>query len=128
MIRLFVYGTLMRGQSQDGLLSAFSCLPAHTRGHLYLVPAGYPALVPDPAGQRIMGELFRVERPGVLRVLDLYEGVAEKLYRRVQVDVEVGSDTQRAFAYVMTADQVRRRKLRRLDGTDWRKVRRQGRL
>lgn len=120
--RLFVYGSLLRGQPQDGLVTAFPATPATCRGRLYLVPAGYPVLVPDPAGPEIAGELLELASPSNFRVLDLYEGVNEGLYQRATVSVRCRGRDLEAQAYVLSAAQVRRRRLRALDATDWRKA------
>ena len=118
---LFVYGSLLRGQPQDGLVAAFDASAATTRGKLYLVPAGYPVLVPDGEGPEIVGELLTLDTPGVLRVLDLYEGVDRGLYGRRRIDVRCRGRNLRAWAYVMSEDQVRRRRYRFLEATDWRR-------
>lgn len=120
--RLFVYGSLMRGQPQDGLVTAFPATAATSRGRLYLVPAGYPVLVPDPEGPAIAGELLELSTPAIFRVLDLYEGVNEGLYRRETVRVRCRGRDLEAQAYVLSADQVRRRRLRAIEATDWRKA------
>lgn len=119
-VHLFVYGSLLRGQPQDGLVAAFVALPATCRGRLYLMPAGYPVLVHDPDGPEIAGELLVLDQPGVLGVLDLYEGVDGGLYRRATLPVTARGRVLSAFAYVMSAEQVRRRRLRALEATDWR--------
>jgi len=98
--RLFVYGTLQSGQPQGALLAACSRVPASTRGQLYALPAGYPALVPGGTDQ-VFGQLVEPVDERLLGVLDHYEGVAEGLYRRVEVEVDVGLRRQVAWTYVM---------------------------
>lgn len=133
---LFVYGSLMRGQQADGYLADRRVVPATTVGLLYRVPAGYPALVVDNGGKAIVGELVLDPSPGLLTVLDLYEGVANGLYRRTVVQVQrlddgaSGSAGQqdlfarslRAWAYVVSARQARARRYHPLDVTDWRRI------
>ncbi|MEZ4238513.1 MAG: gamma-glutamylcyclotransferase family protein [Myxococcota bacterium] len=118
---LFVYGTLMAGQAQAGLLGALGRRAAQVRGALYRLPAGYPALVADDAGW-VHGELVDPPSAPVLALLDTYEGVDEGLYRRIVCDVRVGLRTQPAWAYVMDAAQARRG--RRVEDGRWRPVRR----
>ena len=38
------------GEQNDGLLAAFQRTPAVVRGTLFMMPAGYPALVPSSDG------------------------------------------------------------------------------
>src|SRR5690606_35862758 len=47
---LFVYGTLQQGHAMGNLLATRSRIPVRARGWLWDLPAGYPALVPDPDG------------------------------------------------------------------------------
>jgi len=133
---LFVYGSLMRGQQADGYLADRRVVAATVRGRLYRVPAGYPALVIDPKGHPIHGELVLDPTPGLLRVLDVYEGVGQGLYRRetAQVTRDVPpkdnvlaqqalfSSTSRAWVYVVSARQAKARRYHPLEVRDWRKV------
>lgn len=100
---LFVYGTLMAGEPQGGLLKRFAREEASVPGRLYRLPQGYPALQPAQVGQgsRVFGELVRGVDPRLIPVLDQYEGVAEGLYRRIRVDVTSGLRTWPAWAWVM---------------------------
>jgi gamma-glutamylcyclotransferase (GGCT)/AIG2-like uncharacterized protein YtfP len=78
MARLFVYGSLMRGQPQNRVLSSLSGArrvgKAWVHGHL-LDLGDYPGAVLD-AGEssQIEGEVWEVDyRPGTFRALDAYE-------------------------------------------------------
>ena len=107
-VDVFVYGTLMAGEPQGGLLKRFPREEASLSGRLYRLPQGYPALqLGGAAGERVYGELVRQVDPRMLPVLDQYEGVAEGLYRRVQVDVNAGLRAWPAWAWVMD-DPLRR--------------------
>ena len=129
---LFVYGSLMQGQPADGYLASRRIRPATVRGKLYRAPAGYPALVLDPEGGLIHGELVLDPDPGLLIVLDLYEGVRDGLYQRVPVTARIrtNADGQQALfsppisaqAYVITAHQARVRRYHPMKATDWRTV------
>lgn len=117
---LFVYGTLMRGQPSDGYLAGKRWFPATVHGHLYRVPAGYPALVLDPEGPQISGELYTGVDDALLRLLDVFEGVPQELYVRQKVDVTIRNRTGQAWAYVISAPEARMRGYIPLKTTDWR--------
>ncbi|MBO85388.1 MAG: hypothetical protein CL927_08520 [Deltaproteobacteria bacterium] len=129
---LFVYGSLLQGQPSDGYLASRRIRPATVRGRLYRVPAGYPALVLDPEGSLIHGELVMDVEPGLLVVLDLFEGVRDGLYQRVPVSAFLRSPNEgqqalfaepvSAQAYVVTHHQARVRRYHPLKVTDWRTV------
>ena len=120
---LFVYGTLMRGQERDGLVAHLNASAATVNGHLWRAPAGYPALLLADDGPEIVGELLRLEQQSILMVLDLYEGVSEGLYDRRSIDVrQANGSTVRAWAYVMSHQQLRRAGCSPLKTTDWRTV------
>lgn len=119
---LFVYGTLMQGQDQEGLLSGLERTAATTRGTLWDLPAGYPAL--GPGSDRVHGELVAGIEPGRLAVLDDYEGVAQGLYQRVEIEVTVGLKAHVAWAYVM--EDPRRQGGRRILTGQWQPRRRRG--
>lgn len=86
---LFVYGTLMTGMSNHSLISPFvqQVRVAYTKGTLYHLPYGYPALV-EGSGI-VWGELFELrDSPNALKILDRFEdfygpGNAANLYERV---------------------------------------------
>lgn len=118
--KLFVYGTLMTGGTQEALLGRSSRTPATTRGTLWDLPAGYPAL--GPGAELVHGEVVELAHAAMLGVIDRYEGVSEGLYRRVLVDVQIDGRADRAWTYVM--DQPRLRGGRRVPGGRWRATRR----
>jgi gamma-glutamylcyclotransferase (GGCT)/AIG2-like uncharacterized protein YtfP len=103
-----VYGTLTGGGSEGALLAHLPRVAARTRGQLWSLPAGYPALVLSPSSSSFVhGELVSPPGDRVLALLDLYEGVADGLYTRVVIDVLVGLRAEAAFAYVMEAARAR---------------------
>ncbi len=118
---IFVYGTLMSGRGQEGLLAGLGRRTAHVRGTLWDLPAGYPALRLDGSGL-VYGEL--VDPPGGRRLalLDHYEGVHEGLYKRVTVEAVVGLRPEPAWAWVM--DNPQRRGGRAIPEGRWRAIRR----
>lgn len=97
---VFVYGTLKRGQAQEALVGPGRRTEAIVRGSLYAMPAGYPALTLRGTGS-VHGELVEIADPRVLRMLDLYEGVDEGLYMRVEVEAVVGLRRVPAWAWIM---------------------------
>ncbi len=119
---LFVYGTLMEGESQAGLLGGLARRPATVRGTLWDLPAGYPAL--GPGSDVVHGEVISGVDERRLAVLDAYEGVDEGLYQRVEIDVHVGLRLEAAWVYVM--DDPRLRGGRKVPSGRWHATRRRG--
>ena len=119
---LFVYGSLLRGQPQEGYLLHLPAAPATCPGRLVRLPAGYPALIPEPDAGPVLGEAVRFSDPGLLTLLDLYEDVAGGLYTRQRVPITVKGRTLDAWAWVTTADLARRRGWHPLKTRDWREV------
>ena len=99
-LSLFVYGTLMSDQASSSLLAGLGRQPARTRGRLFALRAGYPALVPG-GDAWVYGELVAPVTPRRLTLLDQYEGVPEGLYRRTRVEAVIGLSTFPAWAWVM---------------------------
>lgn len=94
---LFVYGTLMRGFPLHHVLAGgTACVGAGwIQGRLVDLGA-YPAAVSD-AGARVHGELYRVTRAALWRVLDYAEGPQ---YDRRQTTVRLdGGGAASAFVY-----------------------------
>lgn len=101
--RVFVYGTLMRGEVNHHLLAhaSFVC-EALTMGAYQLHDLGaFPALVAGSAGQ-VAGEVYLLDAASLAR-LDLLEG-HPSFYRRTEVELHDGS---RAHTYVLDAERVR---------------------
>lgn len=109
--RLFTYGTLMRGHALHPVLA---------RGATFLeegsVPGGlldlgrYPGLVPGRG--RVRGELYRLDDPALLPVLDREEGVQ---FVRSRTTVTLAGD-RRARAWVYRYRGPRDRAVRIPDG------------
>ena len=112
--RLFVYGTLMKGEPNHHELSAAVHLgPAVTTKGFELVLMGvYPALVRGGVGV-VLGELYRIDR-SLLAVLDRFEG-HPTLYRRRRIVLKGGSTTH---AYLLS--RARAQRLRPLGCPGWR--------
>jgi gamma-glutamylaminecyclotransferase len=117
--RLFVYGTLMRGEANAHLMTA-----ARFVGEARTVTAyqlrlleGYPALLPG-GRTAVRGELHLVDG-ALLAVLDEFEG-HPTLFRRQEVDLAGGA---RAEAYLFAAPAIIDAAASLADG-DWRRWRR----
>ena len=113
-MRVFVYGTLMRGEANHRLLrgSQFVGAAKTVRGFCLFDHGPFPAMVRMGDGV-VSGEVFEI-REGVLGALDRLEGYPT-LYGRELIDLDDGSQ---AIAYVQNGERVRGRP--RIDGGDWR--------
>ena len=100
--RLFVYGSLRRGQPNPWAAkleeSATWQGPARTRGRLYRV-AAYPGmLAPAQTDDWVSGELYQLRDTAVFDELDAYEG---EDYVRAEWPVEMpGGETIDAWVYL----------------------------
>ena len=101
---LFVYGSLMRGQPENGRLAGCSWQGPGELAGLALHDLGpFPMAVPsDDPRHRLHGELYRVNA-GQLAALDRYEG-APRLYERQRRSL---ADGRTAWVYVGRPRQVR---------------------
>lgn len=99
MVRLFVYGTLMRGERAHALLDGarFRAEVATAPGFALLDLGAYPGMVRVGAAS-VLGELYEVPQTMLPR-LDAYEGCPE-LFERVEIGLE---DGERAAAYLLRA-------------------------
>ena len=109
---VFVYGTLLDEVFVSRLLEhPVSVEPARLDGfRVETLPAfDWPVLVHDAAGS-VEGRVYRKLDAEDLRRLDLYEGTAEGLYRRVGVQVVVAAADvpETAWAYLPTPKTLQR--------------------
>lgn len=125
-LALFTYGTLMRGEQNDHHVGDRTRRPARARGRLWVMPQGYPALVPDSAGPDVQGELVEGLEVEQVARLDDFEGTARGLYHRAWIVVETDRGPVPAAAYVMGEAEVLRTGGRPVDLTDWRKRKARG--
>lgn len=98
---LFVYGTLMRGESRHRHLAGQTFVAeAQTQPDYRLFNVGdFPALVSASPGRPIAGELWLVSDE-TLRELDDVEGTDEGLYARVPVHLPSPFDNVVAETYI----------------------------
>lgn len=124
---VFVYGTLMRGFGNHGLLAGATYLgPAGTAAAWRLLDLGaFPALVsaPDGFAAPVRGELYRVDG-ATLAALDRLEGHPD-FYRRVPILVYPSLRSVEPLGtvqgYVLTPAAAERYRDRRIvPGGDWR--------
>jgi gamma-glutamylcyclotransferase (GGCT)/AIG2-like uncharacterized protein YtfP len=106
-VHVFVYGTLMRGGANHGVLVRLGARyvgAARTARGRTLVDLGpYPALLPfddsrDAVAPNVHGEVFAVEE-SMLPELDEFEG-APTLYLREPIDLVTDAGAANAFTYV----------------------------
>ena len=87
--RVFVYGTLRRGGSNNFRMDGCKWLgPAGVNAHLYEVD-WYPGLVLDEDAAEVVGDLYEVPNEKMPE-LDKFEGSE---YRRVRAMVQTAEDT-----------------------------------
>jgi gamma-glutamylcyclotransferase (GGCT)/AIG2-like uncharacterized protein YtfP len=104
-VLVFVYGTLMRGAANHGVLVRLGARcegEARTREPRTLVDLGpYPALLPADERDRtpVEGELYRVDEAAIGE-LDAFEG-CPTLYRREAIAVVAGRAEREAETYVL---------------------------
>lgn len=75
--RLFVYGTIRRGQTARSLVanSIVRSVGAHTTGRIYAFPMGYPGFSDSHGAGRVVGELLWLQDlAATFGLLDAYEG------------------------------------------------------
>ena len=115
LVRIFVYGTLMRGERYHHLLAKAHYLgPARTEPAFELVDLGtYPAMVPG-GHTAVWGELYAVDAPTLATVDELEEH--PRFYHRQPIRLEDGAE---ALAYLLSTAQVRG--YPRIPSGDWRK-------
>ncbi|CAA9259214.1 MAG: hypothetical protein AVDCRST_MAG77-2595 [uncultured Chloroflexi bacterium] len=129
MLRVFVYGTLKPGERNFERYCARSDVgnePAVTRGCLYDLPMGYPAMT-EGAGW-VHGFVLRFEDPAALAALDELEGYVpgrsetENEYYRAEVETYTPEQQSLgpAWVYLMTTEQVQRFGGQMLQGGCWR--------
>ncbi len=113
-ILVFVYGTLLRGESNAHLLAKAQYLGcAHTRPGFELVDLGpYPAMTPG-GNSSVVGEVYAVDSR-TLATLDRLEGHPE-YYCRIDIVLSDGTPAQ---TYVMSPDRVLG--YPRIESGDWR--------
>jgi gamma-glutamylcyclotransferase (GGCT)/AIG2-like uncharacterized protein YtfP len=104
VIRMFVYGTLLPGQSNWHVMEPFATdhgVADSVPGELFDTGRGWPAAVFDPAAVvgRVVGRVIELHPDlagAALEVLDEFEGIHEGAYLRIEVTTDGG---RTAWAY-----------------------------
>ncbi len=111
--RVFVYGTLLRGQANHHLLADATYLGAHRTEPCYslIVLGAFPGLLPG-GGIAVQGEVYAVDTAG-LRRLDWLEEYPRLYDRRL-----IGTAFGRAWVYLYRGS---RQGKARLPHGDWRR-------
>ena len=97
--KVFVYGTLMNGESNHHFLESSTCLgKAAIEGYdMYNVGGFYPAIIPGNA--RIIGELYEVPENDMTSI-DMLEGEGSLYIRKC----EITTDNELAYIYEYAQD------------------------
>lgn len=114
-VRLFVYGLLLQGEREHGLLEGAQLLAGEVQTapeHTLVDLSFYPVLLVG-GNVAVLGELYSVSRELRFK-LDVHHQ-CPALFRRVSVNL---ADGTRAETYAMDDDKVRGK--RRLRGGSWR--------
>lgn len=99
--RLFVYGTLRKGQTARSLVAnqVTRSAKAHTNGAIYAFPMGYPGFSETDGKGQVVGEVIWLsELAATFGLLDAYEGAD---FARVirQITLETGEEV---WAWIYT--------------------------
>ncbi len=100
--RLFVYGTLRRGQTARSLVAnqITKTVKAWTGGSIYAFPMGYPGFVEGDGTGRVEGEVvWLTELAATFGLLDAYEGTD---FARVIRKVNLEETGEEVWAWVYT--------------------------
>ena len=90
MSLIFVYGTLKKGGSNHHLLAGQKFLGAARTipGFRLYDLGGHPGMIPLPGDQAgVIGEVWEVDAASLAQ-LDVFEGVAEKIYERAPAHLQ----------------------------------------
>ncbi len=106
MLRVFVYGTLKKGESNARV---WPRIPVNIRKgtvKAHLLDLGpFPGIIVKDDGDDVSGEVWEFDdgdNDVVLHTLDVFEGAARKsnqLYRRVSTKAKVGEETTDVWCY-----------------------------
>ena len=98
MAKIFVYGTLRKGECRNYLLEDYRFLGyAKAKGFLFYNIGAYPGMVEGDG--EVVGEVYEIHE-SLLEKLDLVEGVPD-LYRRELIEVSLeNGQTISAYAYI----------------------------
>ncbi|KGR89494.1 hypothetical protein CD30_16750 [Ureibacillus massiliensis 4400831 = CIP 108448 = CCUG 49529] len=124
MVKVFVYGTLLKGEENAHYLNNAICIEGHCWifAKLFDTGYGYPAIT-LASNDRTYGELYEVSEkdlPLLDELEDYKEGAPNNLYERVLQEIHTEKGTINAFVYFANQDDLLKREIP--DG-DWPKYR-----
>ena len=109
---LFVYGTLRRESSHPLAQRLASTSEyrgeAKIPGNLYWTGDDFPGLIPAEVDATVVGDLYQLDDPALLDVIDVYEG---SFYERKRLPVEspvTGPAAAWVYIYLGAVDPARR--------------------
>lgn len=123
-MKVFVYGTLRKGEVNAHLLKNATCLEEScwTYGLMYDSGEGYPALIPSRT-YRAVGELYEVTEDE-LKLLDeledYEEGGTNNLYDRVEQEIFTDEGSIIAYVYISNDDRLL---VKEIPSGDWKEYR-----
>lgn len=88
-IRMFVYGTLMQGMSNNGHMEGCKFVCTGAIDGLLIHLGGFPGLIEAWGAPRVIGEVWEVPNQEILDRLDHLEGTESNFYRRMEAWVEM---------------------------------------
>lgn len=102
-MKVFVYGTLLSGEGNHGLLRGARLLEQDEtpEGYIMYHLGGFPGVVPSDGTETVKGEVYAID-PAILARLDGLEGVNHRdpelgLYRRETITTQNGHEV---FIYI----------------------------
>ena len=106
-IKVFCYGSLMKGHSNHGFLKGSKFIGVAETGLGYtLVIKELPYLLRDAEGEGCSGELYQIDEKTLDR-LDLLEG-HDWWYERKEISVYCDGKRHKAWCYLMTPERMGR--------------------
>lgn len=104
MHKVFVYGTLRKGGSNEHYLKLSTCISDHcwTYGELHDTGLGYPAIKEHPSF-KVFGEIYEIDDDQLKLVDELEdyeEGGENNLYDRIKTTVYTNEGETEVFVYL----------------------------
>lgn len=119
MTRVFVYGTLKRGQGNHHLINQEPEATIIAELPFRMISlGGFPALIPsDGTNYQIVGEVYSVDKDTFAR-LDRLEGYPQ-LYDRMQMDLKPFGIDDKAWFYYMRLNNGYMRSVNYVESGNW---------
>ncbi|MCM2674541.1 gamma-glutamylcyclotransferase family protein [Alkalicoccobacillus plakortidis] len=120
---VFVYGTLLKNESNSHLLAGAECIDSNCfiYGELYDTSLGYPTVCVDETSHTVWGELYEVTDE-VLHKIDALEGyIGDELkndYNRLLLNIYRKNGVSQALVYVFPS--IKTAHLSLIESGNWR--------